>query len=277
LKITNITDCTTLNNGIQMPRFGLGVFQMTEPDETVNAIRWALDAGYRSIDTAAIYKNEKETGKGIKAGSVAREDIFLTTKVWNEDMRQDRVKEAFEQSLKLLDTDYVDLYLLHWPVKGCYKRAWDTLQELYAKGRMKAIGVSNFMIENLKDIESGSDIIPAINQIEYHPHLQQPELLQYCREKNIQVEAWSPLMQGKIFTIKEITDLAEKYKKTAVQIILRWDLQNGIVTIPKSSRKERIIDNADVFNFELSEEDMGILNSLDSGTRVGPDPYTFNF
>ncbi len=277
MEITKITDSTTLNNGLQMPWLGLGVFQMTSPHEAENAVRWALEAGYRSIDTAAIYGNEEEVGRGIKTSGVAREDIFLTTKVWNEDLRRGSVQAAFEQSLKRLDTDYVDLYLRHWPVKNCYRDAWDVMQDLYAKGRVKAIGVSNFMMEHLEDLLSGADVIPAVNQIEYHPHLLQPELIEYCKQKKIQVEAWSPLMQGKVFSVKEITGLAEKYGKTAVQVILRWDIQNGVVTIPKSSRKERIVDNADIFDFELSEQDMALLNSLDIGGRIGPDPYTFRF
>lgn len=277
MEITKITDSTTLNNGLQMPWLGLGVFQMTSPHEAENAVRWALEAGYRSIDTAAIYGNEEEVGRGIKTSGVAREDIFLTTKVWNEDLRRGSVQAAFEQSLKRLDTDYLDLYLIHWPVKNCYRDAWDVMQDLYAKGRVKAIGVSNFMMEHLEDLLPGADVIPAVNQIEHHPHLLQPELLEYCKQKKIQVEAWSPLMQGKIFSVKEITELAEKYGKTAVQIVLRWDIQNGVVTIPKSSRKERIIGNADIFDFELSEQDMALLNSLDIGGRIGPDPYTFRF
>ena len=277
MEITKITDCVTLNNGVQMPWLGLGVFKMTEPKEAENAVCWGLEAGYRSIDTAAVYHNEEQVGRGIKTSGVAREDIFLTTKVWNEDLRKDNVLNAFEESLKKLDTDYLDLYLIHWPVKDCYKGAWDVLQKLYTQGRIKAIGVSNFMIEHLEDLLSGADVIPAVNQIEYHPHLLQPELLDYNREKKIQVEAWSPLMQGKIFSIKEITELAEKYGKTAVQIILRWNIQNNVVTIPKSSHKERIIDNTDIFDFELVEEDMVLLNSLDIGSRVGPDPYTFTF
>lgn len=274
MTITSVTDCTTLNNGVQMPWLGFGVQNTTE---TANAVRWALEAGYRSIDAAAIYKNEEEVGRGIKTSGVAREDIFLTTKVWNDDLRSGSVQAAFEQSLKRLDTDYVDLYLVHWPVKDRYKGAWDVLQDLYANGRVKAIGVSNFMVQHLEDLLPGADVIPAVNQIEYHPHLQQPELLDYCRQKKIQVEAWSPLMRGKIFSIREITELAEKYGKSAAQIVLRWDIQNGVVTIPKSSRQERIIDNADIFSFELAEQDMAILNSLDIGSRVGPDPYTFDF
>jgi diketogulonate reductase-like aldo/keto reductase len=257
-----------------MPWLGFGVQNTTE---TANAVRWALEAGYRSIDTASIYRNEVEVGRGIKTSGVPREDIFLTAKVWNDDMRSRSVQAAFEQSLKRLDTDYVDLYLVHWPVKDCYIDAWDALQELYANGRAKAIGVSNFMVHHLEDLLPEADVIPAVNQIEYHPHLQQPELLEFCRQKKIQVEAWSPLMQGEIFAVKEINDLVQKYGRTAVQVVLRWDIQNGIVTIPKSSRQERIKDNTDIFSFELAEQDMMKLNSLDIGRRVGPDPYTFTF
>ena len=174
-----IDDCVTLNNGIQMPWLGLGVFKMNGPNEAETAVRDALEFGYRSIDTAAAYNNEEEVGRGIKRSGVPREDIFLTTKVWNGELRQNTVKKAFEQSLKLLDTDYIDLYLIHWPVKDCYKAAWDVMQELYTQGRIKAIGVSNFMIEHFEDLLPGADVVPAVNQIEYHPRLQQPKLIDF--------------------------------------------------------------------------------------------------
>ncbi len=277
MKITEITDCTTLNNGVRMPWFGFGVFKMENSSEVENAVRWALEAGYRSIDTATIYGNEEGVGRAIRQSGVARQDIFLTTKLWNADQRAGKPLEAFEESLEHLDSDYVDLYLIHWPVKDYYKKTWDALQDIYQSGRAKAIGVSNFMVDHLRDVLQDSDVVPAVNQVEFHPYLLQPALLNFCKEHQIQLEAWSPLMKGEVFSVPEIKDLAEKYHKTPVQIVLRWDIQHGVVTIPKSSRQDRIIANAQLFDFELSDGDMALLDTLDRGQRIGPDPNNFNF
>ena len=196
--ISNINDTTTLNNGITMPWLGFGVYQIDEGDQVEAAVKYALETGYRSIDTAAVYKNEIGVGKAIQESGIPRKDIFLTTKVWNDDLRKKRTLQAFEESLEKLQTDYVDLYLVHWPVAGFYKEAWQAMEEIYASGRAKAIGVSNFLVHHLEDILSDSKVVPAVNQIEFHPYLVQPELLQFCKSHQIQVEAWSPLMQGHI-------------------------------------------------------------------------------
>ena len=267
-------DYTTLNNGVKMPWFGFGVFQSKDGEEVENAVKWALEAGYRSIDTAAIYGNEHGVGKAIRESGVPREEIFLTTKVWNDDMRTGRTLQAFNESLARLEMDYVDLYLVHWPVKGHYKDTWKALEEIYRSGRVKAIGVSNFLVHHLNDILESGSIVPAVNQVEFHPYLLQPELRQFCRERGIQFEAWSPLMQGRVLTVPVVMQLAEKYGKLPEHIILRWDLQHGVITIPKSVHKERIITNAQVFDFELSAEDMALLDALDEGKRIGPDPDT---
>ena len=260
-----------------MPWLGFGVFKMSDGQEVEQAIRYALEAGYRSIDTATVYKNERGVGKAIRENGVPREDIFLTTKVWNGDQREQRTLAAFEESLERLGTDYVDLYLVHWPVKGCYQETWQVMQEIYENGRARAIGVSNFQIHHLQDILADDQIIPAVNQIEFHPFLIQPELLKFCQEHKIQVEAWSPLMQGQIVTEPNVQKMAEKYHKTPAQIALRWNLQHQVVTIPKSSNANRIAENAQLFDLELSQEDMNVLNALNKGKRVGPDPDNFNF
>jgi diketogulonate reductase-like aldo/keto reductase len=275
--ISSINDCTLLNNGLKMPWLGFGVFQINDGQEVERAVRSALEIGYRSIDTATIYENERGVGKAIQESGIPREDIFLTTKVWNEDQRKKRAIEAFEESLKRLGTEYVDLYLVHWPVKDCYQETWQVMEKIYQSGRAKAIGVSKFLVHHLKDILLDSQIIPAVNQIEFHPFLIQPELLKFCQENKIQVEAWSPLMQGQIVTEPIVQRMAEKYHKTPAQITLRWDLQHQVVTIPKSTHSNRIAENAQIFDFELSQADMNVLDALDEGKRVGPDPDSFSF
>jgi diketogulonate reductase-like aldo/keto reductase len=275
--INNIEDCTLLNNGLKMPWFGFGVFQIEDGQQVKQAVKAALDTGYRSIDTATVYGNETGVGKAIRESAIPREDIFLTTKVWNDDQRGNRVIEAFEESLKRLDTEYVDLYLIHWPVQGCYQETWHEMEKIYHSGRAKSIGVSNFLVHHLEEILPDSQILPAVNQIEFHPFLIQPKLLKFCQEHKIQVEAWSPLMQGQIITGQAVQELAKKYQRTPAQITLRWDLQHEVVTIPKSIHPNRIAENAQIFDFVLSQEDMNVLDALDRGKRVGPDPDNFDF
>ncbi len=274
--ISSITDCTVLNNGLKMPWLGFGVFQTKEGEEVITSVKWALEAGYRSIDTAMIYGNETGVGQALKESGVPREEIFLTTKLWNDDIRARRAMTAFNESLQRLGVDYVDLYLIHWPVEG-RQEAWKAMEQIYESGRAKAIGVSNFMIEHLDDLLPQCSVVPAVNQVEFHPFLVQPKLLAYCQKHNIQLEAWSPIAQGKIIGVQEIEDIAKKYNKTSVQIVLRWDLQHGVVTIPKSVHRERIVANNQIFDFELSAEDMQVLDNLDEGRRTGPDPLNFNF
>ena len=275
--INNIKDYTTLNSGHKMPWLGFGVFQIEDGPQVESAVRHALEIGYRSIDTAAAYKNEQGVGKAIRESGIPREDIFLTTKVWNDDQRAKRTLAAFEESLERLGTEYVDLYLIHWPVKDYYLETWQVMEEIYRSGRAKAIGVSNFLIYHLKDIMNKCQVVPSINQVEFHPFLVQPELLRYCQSQNIQVESWSPLMQGQVINVKVVKEMAARYNKTPAQIALRWNLQHKVVTIPKSVKLERIAENADIFNFELSPADMEILNALDKGKRFGPDPENFKF
>lgn len=275
--IKDINDYTTLNNGVKMPWLGFGVYLMDDGAKVENAIHKAFEVGYRSVDTASFYKNEKGVGRAIRDSGIPREELFLTTKVWNEDLRQKRVKAALEESLALLDLEYVDLYLVHWPVKNCYLDAWKEMEEIYQSGRAKAIGVSNFTVNQLNEVLEICTVKPTVNQIEFHPKLVQPELMKFCKEIKIQFEAWSPLMQGQIMGLKVVNDLASKYGKSPAQIVLRWNLQHGVVTIPKSIKPHRITENAQLFDFEISNEDMTLLDSLDEGKRVGPDPNDFDF
>lgn len=272
-----LSDTVKLANGVEMPRLGLGVWKAKDGEEVQNAVKAAIQTGYRLIDTAAVYKNEEGVGKAIKESGVSREDLFITTKVWNDDQGYDSTLQAFEESRKKLGLEYIDLYLIHWPVKGKYKETWKALEKLYEDGLVKAIGVSNFQVHHLKDLLSDAKVKPMVNQVEFHPYLTQKELLSYCNEENIQLEAWSPLMQGEVVRVDVIKELAEKYGKTPAQIVLRWDLQHGVVTIPKSVKEHRIRENADVFDFELSQEDMDKLDALNKNHRFGPDPDNFNF
>lgn len=266
-----------LNNGTTMPVFGLGVFLAKDGDETRHAVSEALKAGYRHIDTASVYKNERSVGKAVRESRIPREDLFITTKLWNKDIRKNRVKEALQRSLDDLKMDYVDLYLVHWPVEDRVASIWPEMEELYKEGRVKAIGVSNYHIHHLKELLPIAKIIPAVNQVECHPYLQQRDLRAFCKENGIVFEAWAPLMQGHFLKVPEILELAEKYKRTPAQITLRWGLQSNMVLIPKSVKKDRIISNADIFSFELSKDDMDVLNTLDRNQRMGPDPDNFNF
>lgn len=273
----NLQDTTTLHNGLKMPWFGLGVFKVKEGSEVVEAVKAAIKNGYISIDTAAIYQNEEGVGQGIKESGVPRDSLFVTSKVWNSDQGYESTLKAFETSLQKLGMDYLDLYLIHWPGKDSakYKETWRALEKLYKDGRVRAIGVSNFHVHHLEDLIADAEIKPMVNQVEYHPHLAQLELREYCKKQGIQLEAWSPLKQGQLLSEPTIMAIAEKYQKSPAQIILRWDLQNEVVTIPKSIKEHRIIENADIFDFELSTDDMEKINGLNKNERVGSNPDEF--
>ncbi|PCN45229.1 aldo/keto reductase [Brevibacillus laterosporus] len=277
----NLQDTTALHNGIKMPWFGIGVFKVEEGSELVAAVKSAIKHGYRSIDTAAIYGNETSVGQaiheGIQEANISREDLFVTSKVWNADLGYEATLAAFETSLTKLGLEYLDLYLIHWPVKGKYKEAWRALEKLYKDGRVKAIGVSNFQIHHLEDLMGEAEIKPMINQVEFHPYLTQKKLITFCRAHDIQMEAWSPLMQGQLLDNPVLQELADKHGKTVAQVILRWDLQHGVVTIPKSTKEHRIVENASVFDFELTQEEMDRIDALNQNHRVGPDPDNFDF
>ncbi|WP_286676177.1 aldo/keto reductase [Peribacillus frigoritolerans] len=277
----NLQDTTTLHNGVEMPWFGLGVFKVEEGPELVNSVKVAIKHGYRSIDTAAIYENEEGVGQGIREGlkeaGISREDLFVTSKVWNADLGYESAIAAYEESLKKLGLEYLDLYLIHWPVEGKYKEAWRALETLYKDGKVKAIGVSNFQIHHLKDLMEDAEVKPMVNQVECHPRLTQKEVQAFCKEQGIQLEAWSPLMQGELLDNDVLQAIATKHGKSVAQVILRWDLQNGIVTIPKSTKEHRIVENSTVFDFELTAEEMNQIDGLNQNHRVGPDPDNFDF
>ncbi len=270
----------TLNNGTKVPMLGLGTYNIgkTENDVYV-AIRFALDAGYRHIDTAAMYGNEVPIGKAIKESGIPREEIFVTTKLWGDDVINNNVQKAFEKSLKKLDTDYIDLYLVHWPVKGKHVWAWQEMERIYISGKAKAVGVSNHMIHHLTDLLQIANIVPAVNQVELHPYLVQQDLIDFCKQRNIAPEAWSPLGSSKTNLLDEetLTAIAEKYEKTAAQVILRWNIEKGCLTIPKSSDPERQAANIDIFDFELSPEEIQAIDSLDKSSRTGVHPDEIEF
>ncbi|WP_416042844.1 glyoxal/methylglyoxal reductase [Bacillus halotolerans] len=269
---TSLKDTVKLHNGVEMPWFGLGVFKVENGSEATESVKAAIKNGYRSIDTAAVYKNEEGVGIGIKESGVAREELFITSKVWNEDQGYDTTLAAFEKSLERLQLDYLDLYLIHWPGKDKYKDTWRALEKLYKDGKIRAIGVSNFQVHHLEELLKDAEIKPMVNQVEFHPRLTQQELRDYCKKQGIQLEAWSPLMQGQLLDNEVLTQIAEKYNKSVAQVILRWDLQHEVVTIPKSIKEHRIIENADIFDFELSQEDMDKIDALNQDERVGPNP-----
>jgi len=271
----NISDSVTLSNGIKMPWVGLGVFQAPNGEEVENAIKYAFKAGYRHVDTAARYGNELSVGKAIRESEVSREEIFLTTKVWNADQGYESTLRAFEESRKKLDCEYIDLYMIHWPVTKEYVNTWKAMEKLYKEGYVRGIGVCNFRIHHLQNLLNSAEIVPLVNQVEYHPLLVQTELHTFCKQNSIQIEAWSPLMRGNL-DIEQLTTLAAKYGRTPAQIVLRWHLQNERVIIPKSTKEIRIVENADVFNFQISAEDILKIDALNENkAMMGIDPDNF--
>ena len=273
----NLSSTLKLNNGVDIPVLGLGVFKSQEGDEAYNAVKYAIEAGYKHIDTAMVYQNERSVGKAIKDSGVKRKDIFITTKLWNENQRQGNQYQAFEDSLERLGVDYVDLYLIHWPVAGKYVESWKVLEKIYKEGRARAVGVSNFHIHHLEDIFASSDLVPAVNQVECHPWLTQVELVDYCQKKGMIFEPWSPLGAGALIENDVLKSIAQKYNKSTAQLIIKWGLQRGFINIPKSVNKERIIENSKIFDFTVTEEDMAEIFKLNINKRVGADPETFTF
>ena len=256
-----------LNNGVKMPSIGFGTYKSGNDEETARIIKYALKIGYRQIDTASFYGNEVGIGNGIKESGINREDIFLVTKLWNDDHGYDKTIEAFNKSLERLQVDYIDLYLVHWPNK-LNSETWKAFEYLYKTGKVKSIGVCNFKIGHLEELKKTAQIMPMVNQIEIHPQSSKNDMLSYCEENNIQLVAWSPIMRGKLFSNELMIGLAEKYKKTIAQIILRWHMQRGVIPIPKSSNEERIKENLSIFDFELSNDDMMIIDLLNEGDNL---------
>lgn len=273
-KELNINSKIKLNNGIEIPRLGLGTYRITSQKEVNRAIHSAFDCGYRLIDTASAYGNEREIGNAIKEYPIDREEIFITTKLGNTDHGYEAALKAFDESLRKLNCDYIDLYLIHWPVKGRIE-SWKAMEKLLEQGKCKSIGVSNFMISHLEQLLQNTSVIPAVNQIEFNPFMYDTDVYNYCINKNIIVEAYTPITKDKRFSHKVIKQLSKKYEKTPAQIMLRWSLQKDVVVIPKSSNPKRIKENAEIFDFEIEKEDMEKLDFLDEKLRSSPDPYNF--
>ena len=271
------TNTITLANGVRMPRVGLGTWRTSEGDEVKNSVQIALSNGYRLIDTATIYGNESGIGEALKSSGVPREEIFVTTKVWNSDHGYTETIKAFDLSARKLQLDYIDLYMIHWPVHGKFIDTWKAIEDLYDAGKVRTIGVSNFLPDHLEELAASARILPMVNQVEFHPYLQSPDLIAACAEMGIVVEAWSPIMQGKVTQVPELQEIGKRYGKTPAQVSLRWIFQKNIVIIPKSIRKSRILENADIFDFELTEEETARIDALDRGQRFGPDPGNFDF
>ena len=260
-----------LNNGLEIPQVGFGLYKMEPGQEAEQSVLWALEAGYKHIDTASRYKNEEDVRRAIKKSGIPREEIFVTTKLWNDDF--DEPKKALNLSLEKLGLKYVDLYLIHWPVPGKRLKAWKAMEGFLEEGKCRAIGVSNCAVHHLKEFLENCSVPPAVNQVEFHPWLYQKELLEFCKSKNIVVEAYSPLTRGEKLSDPKILEIAKKYSKTSAQVILRWGIQHGIVVLPKSKTKERIKENLDVFDFSLKKEDMEKIDMFNENLRIqGRDP-----
>jgi 2,5-diketo-D-gluconate reductase A len=269
-----------LNNGQHIPQFGFGVFQI-KPEETTEATLRALEAGYRHIDTAEMYGNEREVGEAIAKSGVDRPDVFVTSKLNNGFHRPDDARRAFDDTLEALGSDYVDLFLIHWPLPtrygGDFVSTWKTLEEFYRDGRVRSIGVSNFQPHHLRRLHEESEVVPAVNQIEVHPYLTQPHVREFCAAHQIAIEAWSPIAQGAVLDDPTVRSLAEKYGKSPAQVVLRWHIERGDIVFPKSVTPERIVENIDIFDFELDGEDVEAISALNRDERTGPDPDVFDY
>ncbi len=265
-----------LANGVEMPRLGLGVYKVGN-EEVTGPVRWALEAGYRSIDTASFYGNEGGVGRALKETGQDRSQVFFTSKVWNSEQGYCETLAAFDRSLERLGSDYLDLYLIHWPVPGRFKETWRALERIYRDKRVRAIGVSNFQIHHLEELIQEAEVIPMVNQVELHPWLSQGPLREYCQRWNIAMEAWAPLARGRVLDDPLLEKIAARHGKNTAQVTLRWHLQNDVTAIPKSVHRERIIGNANIFDFELSKLEMGAIDGLNEDRRTGPDPDNINF
>jgi methylglyoxal/glyoxal reductase len=273
----DLTSTVTLNNGVRIPWVGFGVFQVEPGEETYRSVATALEAGYRAVDTAALYGNEADVGRAVRESGLSREEVFVTTKVWNDMQGYEPALKAFESSRKKLDLDPIDLYLIHWPcpAQDRYRDTWKAMSRLYADGAVRSIGVSNFTIGQLETLMDSSDVVPVVNQVEFHPFLYQADLLAFCREHHIRLEAWSPLTRGRSLGNPVIQEVARGHGRSPAQVLIRWCLQHEVVVLPRSTKEAHIRENADVFDFELSGQEMERLDGLNEGARIGPDPERF--
>lgn len=272
IDLHTLNDKVAIAPGVAMPRLGVGTYKAVVGGEVENEVAEALSIGYRGIDTAALYRNEDGVGRMVRASGIPRGELFIATKVWNSEQGYDLTLEAFDDSLGQLGMDHVELYLMHWPIPSKMRDAWRAMEAIQKSGRARAIGVCNFLPHHLEELLSLAEIPPAVDQVEFHPRLQQPELQAFCREHGIVQQAWAPLMRGGVFRIPELVEIAERHGKTAAQVSIRWILQLGVTAIPKSVHAERLRENADVYDFELTAEEMATIASLDTGERIGPHP-----
>ncbi|MCK1984573.1 MULTISPECIES: aldo/keto reductase [Peribacillus] len=270
--ISNIGETITLHNGVKMPQLGFGVFKVKNGNETVESVKKAIEVGYRAIDTAAIYENEEGVGQAIRECGVPREELFITSKVWNTEQGYETTLQAFDDSLNRLGLEYLDLYLIHWPGKDKYLETWRALEKLYKDGKVKSIGVSNFHVHHLENLLANSEVKPVVNQIELHPLLTQVEIREYCAKHEIKVESWSPLGRGNLLEEPTINHIAKKHGKSSAQVLIRWHLQHDLVVIPKSITPSRIEENAQVFDFSLSLNEMNQIDALNKNERFGSNP-----
>ncbi len=271
----SLSDCVEIAPGVLMPWLGLGTYRSADGPEVEQEVGWALELGYRGIDTASLYGNEEGIGHALRRSGIPRDDVFIASKVWNSEQGYDNTIQACADSLGRLHLEHLDLYLIHWPNPRLMEETWRAMEELRRQGKVREIGVCNFLVPHLEELLSFASVRPAVDQVEHHPRLQQPELRSFCLERGITMQAWAPVMRGGVFRIPEIVSIAACYGKTAAQVSIRWILQHGVTTIPKSVHRDRIAENADVFDFELTPAEMAAIDALDAGERIGPDPTVY--
>jgi diketogulonate reductase-like aldo/keto reductase len=274
--LSSLADVVEIAPGVMMNRLGLGTYKANEGPDVEGEVEFGLAAGYRLVDTAALYGNEESVGEALRASDIPRDELFVTTKLWNTEQGYGTTLAAFDASLAALNMDYVDLYLIHWAMPATTADTWRAMEEILDSGRTRAIGVCNFLPHHIDQLMETASVPPAVNQFEFHTRLQQPELVAYCRANNITMQAWAPIMRGRVNLIPELVEIAQRYRKTPAQISLRWILQQGITTIPKSVHSDRIAENADIYNFALSDAEMDAISQLDTAERIGPDPDRFS-
>jgi diketogulonate reductase-like aldo/keto reductase len=273
--LTSLADRVEIAPGVLMARLGLGTYKSAEGPDVEGEVSYGLHLGYRHVDTAALYGNERGVGRALRSSGVPRDDLTVATKVWNSDQGYTSTLKAFDASLERLGMEYVDLYLIHWPMPRLMRETWRAMEEIHASGRARAIGVCNFLVHHLEELRAFANIEPALDQVEHHVRLQQPELREYCMEHGITLQAWAPVMRGRVGEIPELAQIASAHDKTPAQVAIRWILQHGVTAIPKSVHHERIAENADVFDFELTPAEMTVLDGIDRGARIGGHPDQF--